>query len=86
MMAQSDLVVVGIDVAKDKVDACIRSGERGTSGHNHVFLKNGRQIFQREGLNVLIELKRFVKSVFWRRRISSVWRLKSRGLDANRSG
>ena len=25
MMAQSDLVVVGIDVAKDKVDACIRS-------------------------------------------------------------
>ena len=24
MMAQSDLVVVGIDVAKDKVDACIR--------------------------------------------------------------
>lgn len=25
MMAQNDLVVVGIDVAKDKVDACIRS-------------------------------------------------------------
>src|SRR5919198_6281008 len=25
MMAQSDLIVVGIDVAKDKVDACIRS-------------------------------------------------------------
>jgi len=25
MMAQSDLVVVGIDVAKDKVDACIRA-------------------------------------------------------------
>ena len=25
MMAQSDCVVVGIDVAKDKVDACIRS-------------------------------------------------------------
>ena len=25
MMAQTDLVVVGIDVAKDKVDACIRS-------------------------------------------------------------
>jgi transposase len=25
MMAQSDLVVVGLDVAKDKVDACIRS-------------------------------------------------------------
>src|SRR3982074_2948521 len=24
MMAQNDLVVVGIDVAKDKVDACIR--------------------------------------------------------------
>jgi len=23
-MAQNDLVVVGIDVAKDKVDACIR--------------------------------------------------------------
>ena len=25
MMAQNELVVVGIDVAKDKVDACIRS-------------------------------------------------------------
>src|SRR2546430_11254167 len=25
MMAQNDLVVVGIDVAKDKVDACIRA-------------------------------------------------------------
>src|SRR2546423_6117093 len=25
MMAQDDLVVVGIDVAKDKVDACIRA-------------------------------------------------------------
>src|SRR5207245_4472913 len=25
MMAQNNLVVVGIDVAKDKVDACIRS-------------------------------------------------------------
>jgi transposase len=25
MMAQNDLVVVGIDVAKDKVDACVRS-------------------------------------------------------------
>jgi transposase len=25
MMAQSDLVVAGIDVAKDKVDACIRA-------------------------------------------------------------
>src|SRR5271156_6257320 len=25
MMAQNDLIVVGIDVAKDKVDACIRS-------------------------------------------------------------
>src|ERR1700741_4904274 len=25
MMAQNDLVVVGLDVAKDKVDACIRS-------------------------------------------------------------
>jgi hypothetical protein len=25
MMAQNDLVVAGIDVAKDKVDACIRS-------------------------------------------------------------
>src|SRR5882757_2090322 len=25
MMAQNDLVVVGIDVAKDKIDACIRS-------------------------------------------------------------
>ena len=25
MMAQSEVVVVGIDVAKDKVDACIRS-------------------------------------------------------------
>src|SRR5674476_813193 len=25
MMSQSDLVVVGIDVAKDKVDACIRA-------------------------------------------------------------
>jgi transposase len=25
MMAQNDLVVVGIDVAKEKVDACIRS-------------------------------------------------------------
>jgi transposase len=25
MMAQNDLVVVGIDVAKDKVDVCIRS-------------------------------------------------------------
>ena len=25
MMAQNDIVVVGIDVAKDKVDACIRS-------------------------------------------------------------
>lgn len=25
MMAQNDLVVVGIDIAKDKVDACIRS-------------------------------------------------------------
>ena len=25
MMAQDDLIVVGIDVAKDKVDACIRS-------------------------------------------------------------
>ena len=24
MMAQNELVVVGIDVAKDKVDACIR--------------------------------------------------------------
>ena len=28
MMAQNDLVVVGIDVAKDKVDACIRSLSR----------------------------------------------------------
>ena len=26
MMAQNDLIVVGIDVAKDKVDACIRTG------------------------------------------------------------
>jgi transposase len=25
MMAQNDLVVVGIDVAKDKVDSCIRA-------------------------------------------------------------
>jgi transposase len=25
MMTQNDLVVVGIDVAKDKVDACIRT-------------------------------------------------------------
>ena len=25
MMAQNEFVVVGIDVAKDKVDACIRS-------------------------------------------------------------
>ena len=25
MMAQDEVVVVGIDVAKDKVDACIRS-------------------------------------------------------------
>ena len=25
MMAQNEVVVVGIDVAKDKVDACIRS-------------------------------------------------------------
>src|SRR5215831_764597 len=25
MMAQNDLIVVGIDVAKDKVDACVRS-------------------------------------------------------------
>jgi hypothetical protein len=25
MMAQNDFVVVGIDIAKDKVDACIRS-------------------------------------------------------------
>src|SRR6202035_3172995 len=25
MMAQNDLIVVGIDVAKDKVDACIRA-------------------------------------------------------------
>src|ERR1700750_1342331 len=25
MMAKNDLIVVGIDVAKDKVDACIRS-------------------------------------------------------------
>jgi transposase len=25
MMARNDLVVAGIDVAKDKVDACIRS-------------------------------------------------------------
>jgi transposase len=25
MMAQNDRVVVGIDVAKDKVDACIRA-------------------------------------------------------------
>jgi len=25
MMAQNDLVVAGIDVAKDKVDVCIRS-------------------------------------------------------------
>ena len=29
MMAQNNLVVVGIDVAKDKVDACIRSLSRG---------------------------------------------------------
>ena len=29
MMAQNDLVVVGIDVAKDKVDACIRSISQG---------------------------------------------------------
>jgi transposase len=29
MMAQNDLVVVGIDVAKDKVDACIRSLSQG---------------------------------------------------------
>jgi transposase len=39
MMAQNDLVVVGIDVAKDKVDACIRVGSlrltclSGTQGH-----------------------------------------------------
>ena len=25
MMTQNDLVVVGIDIAKDKVDACIRN-------------------------------------------------------------
>ena len=31
MMAQNDLVVVGIDVAKDKVDACIRSYRRGST-------------------------------------------------------
>ncbi|GAA0003137.1 hypothetical protein BRDID11002_31380 [Bradyrhizobium diazoefficiens] len=31
MMAQNDIVVVGIDVAKDKVDVCIRSlGKRQT--------------------------------------------------------
>ena len=29
MMAQNDCVVVGIDVAKDKVDACIRSLSQG---------------------------------------------------------
>jgi transposase len=34
MMAQNDLVVVGIDVAKDKVDACIRSLSSGRTFPN----------------------------------------------------